>query len=144
MRPMVVIIVCVLTYTTALAQKQGIKGQVFWVNGNQMPGPDKNKPVPQQGIAREIYIYNAVTLNHVQREGAFFNHVDAILIAKIQSQPDGTFKIKLPPGRYSILTKENQGLFANLFDGQGCINCVDVVRKRYSWITITLDYEAAY
>jgi hypothetical protein len=128
----------------ATAQKQGIKGQVFWVSGNQMPSPDKNKSVPRQGIVREIHIYNAVTLNQTRREGSFYKNIDAIRVAKIQSNPDGTFKIKLPPGRYSVFTLEDRGLFANLTDGNGCINCIEVSRKKYTWMTITIDYEAAY
>ena len=43
------------------AQRQGIQGQVFWIGGNQMPGPGKSIS-PQQGIVREIVIFHEVKL----------------------------------------------------------------------------------
>ena len=125
------------------AQKQGIKGQVFWLSGNQMPGPGKANS-PQQGIVREVFIYNATNQKDALSQDGFFNEVNSVFITKATSGPDGSFEIKLPPGRYSVFVKEEKGLCANLFDSNGCINCVTVRPKKYSWITVTVDYDAAY
>ena len=123
--------------------KEGIEGQVFWLSGNQMPGPGKSIS-PQYGVIREILVYKAATLKEVDQSDQFFNNVRTELVAKAMSKVDGSFKIKLPPGRYSVFTQEPKGLFANIIDQDGCVNCVEVRPKKYSWMTITVDYEAAY
>jgi hypothetical protein len=123
--------------------RQGIQGQVFWVSGNQMPGPGKSIPA-EQGITREILIYKAAMLQEVEQKDQFFNNVKTELVTNTLSKPDGSFKIKLPPGKYSIFTQEPEGLFANIIDQNGCVSCVEVRPKKYSWVVITVDYEAAY
>ncbi|HEY3402758.1 MAG TPA: carboxypeptidase regulatory-like domain-containing protein [Ohtaekwangia sp.] len=136
-------LISLILFSAAEAQRQGIKGQVFWLSGNQMPGPDKGKS-PQQGIVREIHIYNAANLSDATSQGGFYSEIKTSFVQKVTSNPDGSFLVKLPQGRYSLFVKEPQGLFANTFDGQGCINCISVRKKKYSWITIVVDYEAAY
>jgi len=100
--------------------------------------------LPHHGIEREIHVYNAVLLRQTQYAGGFFKNIDAVYVGTMKSTPDGFFTIKLPPGRYSLFTKEENGLFANLFDHDGCVNCVLVKPRKFSWSTITIDYEAAY
>jgi hypothetical protein len=143
MRTLFFLMVLFQFHASSFGQKQGIQGQVFWLSGNQMPGPEK-AVTPQQGIVREIHVYNAVTLANTQRQDGFFQNIDAVLVTKVSTNPDGSFRIKLPPGKYSLFTKEEKGLFANLYDGNGCINCISVKPRKYSWITITVYYEAAY
>lgn len=123
--------------------KEGIQGQVFWLSGNQMPGPGKSI-LPQHGVTREIIVYKAAMLKDVEQNGQFFSTVNTELVTKAVSKADGSFKIKLPPGKYSVFTQESKGLFANIIDQDGCVSCVEVRPKKYSWMTITVDYEAAY
>ena len=123
--------------------KEGIQGQVFWLSGNQMPGPGKAIS-PQYGVTREIIVYKAASLKDAEQSGPFFNNIKTELITKAMSKQDGSFKIKLPPGKYSVFTQEQNGLFANIIDNDGCVSCVEVRPKKYSWMTITVDYEAAY
>ncbi|HEY9048988.1 MAG TPA: carboxypeptidase regulatory-like domain-containing protein [Ohtaekwangia sp.] len=144
MRKLLLLTTLVSLLFSAQAQKQGVRGQVFWVSGNQMPGPDQQVKTPQQGIVREIYIYNATRLQDATQQNGFFSNISTTLVAKVISDKDGSFKVKLPEGKYSVFVKEDQGLFANLYDGNGCINCVSVKPRKYSWITITVDYQAAY
>jgi hypothetical protein len=127
----------------ALGQKQGIKGEVFWLSGNQMPGPGQEM-APKLGAKREIYIYELTTLKDAEQHDTFFFDVKTKLIAKTLSRDDGRFKAKLPPGKYSLFIKEPKGLFANLFTRAGEINPVTVKVKKYTWISITVDYEATY
>lgn len=136
---LVVIFFC----NTALAQRQGIKGQLYWVNGNQMPGPEKTH-IPRHGVAREIYVYELTSLPYVEMKDGFYKKVHTRFVKSGFSKPDGSFKIKLPPGRYSVFVKENKGLFANIFDSENNISPVTVESRKYSWITITIDYQAVY
>ena len=132
-----------LSSLVVLGQKQGLRGQVFWVSGNQMPGPEALLS-PNQGAVRDILIYELTTFNDVTQVGPFFRDIKTKMVASIQSKPDGTFKIKLLPGSYSIFTREKNGLYANLFDEKNNINPVSVKNGQYAWKTITIDYEVAY
>ncbi len=139
-------LVCLLlfcTVWTAQAQKQGLQGQVFWVSGNQMPSPDAHLS-PNQGTVREVLIYELTNFKDVTQVGPFFRDVKTKFVASVMSSPDGTFKLKLLPGAYSVFTREKSGLYANLSDDKNNINPVVVKAGQYAWLTITLDYEAAY
>ena len=108
-----------------------------------MPGPEAILS-PNQGAVREILIYELTTFKDATQVGPFFRDIKTKMVATIQSKPDGTFKIKLLPGNYSVFTREKNGLYANLFDGQNNINPVNVKSGQYAWKTITIDYEVAY
>ena len=138
---------CLLVVIPAavMAQKQGIRGQVFWLSGNQMPGPPRNPTLAlQQGIVREVHVYHVASPADVVVENNYYREVRTGLVARAVSGPDGYFKIKLPPGEYSVFTVEPKGLFANMFDAGNRINPVVVKPGKYTWMTITVDYEAAY
>lgn len=128
---------------SALCQRQGIRGKVFWLSGNQMPGPDREM-APNLGIKREIQVYEITTLQDVEQQGAFFSNIKTRLVATGESREDGSFKVKLQPGKYSVFVKEDKGLYANLFTSNGEINPVTVSSRKYTWISITVDYEAVY
>lgn len=128
----------------ATAQKQGIKGKVEWISGNQMPGPNKPKTHPQ-GIKREIYIYQATTISQTsQQDAVFFSDIKTQRVRIMRSKKNGYFRVRLPAGKYSIFVKEARGLFANTFDGQSCIQCVRVNSGEYATVTIQVNYEATY
>ena len=131
------------TFHTLRAQQQGVNGQVFWIYGDQMPGPEK-RANPMQGVVREIHVYELTTLADVDQGNGFFKKVYTRFVASTLSKEDGTFKIKLPPGKYSLFVKEEKGLYANLFDSDKNISPITVKPKQYSWMTITIDYEATY
>ena len=136
-------IIGIFAIVPAHAQRQGIRGEIFWVGGNQMPGPGK-EATPKLGVQREVHIYKVTTVKNEGQTGPFFNNLKAEFITKVQSDDDGSFKVKLPLGEYSVLVKEPQGLFANLIESNGKINPVTVQSKRFTWLTITVDYEAVY
>lgn len=123
--------------------QEGIFGKVHWIEGNQMPGPDQ-KFAPPTGVARDILIYEATRLDQTTQQATFFREIQTKLVAETKSHPDGTFRIALPPGTYSIFVREPNGLFANLFDKNNLINPVVVKSKSFTWVTIAVDYQAAY
>ena len=143
MRVLAILFLLFAHATAASAQKQGIKGQVFWLSGNQMPGPGTVRP-PQQGIVREVHIYRVATINDVEMDNNYYSKVKTEFVAKAVSGKDGYFKVRLEPGEYSVFTVEPKGLFANMFDVNQRINPVIVKPKKFSWVTITVDYEAAF
>lgn len=127
----------------AAAQKQGICGKVLWVEGNQMPGPGR-KPSAGTGVVREILVYEPVTRENTTQQNGFYANINAKLVATGKSKADGSYKIKLPPGKYSVFVKEPGGLFANLFDHNGAINTVSVEKGRFTNFHIKVNYKAAY
>lgn len=123
---------------------QGVKGQVFWISGNQMPGPEANRSA-QYGVQREIHIYEKTTIQEATMSAdGFFTDIQTRLVTTITSKANGSYKIKLPAGQYSIFIKEPNGLYANLFDKDNTINLVVVKENQYTWLPITIDYQAAY
>jgi hypothetical protein len=138
------VLAAMITYPyEAVCQRQGIRGQVFWLSGNQMPGPGR-EVAPGLGIRREIHIYEVATRDQADHTDVFFSNIRTRHVATVVSDADGRFKVKLPPGRYSLFVKEPQGLFANLVSTSDEINSVVVEPRKFTWVSITVDYEAAY
>lgn len=123
--------------------QQGIAGEVLWLSGNQMPGPGKVNS-PGLGVKREIYIHKVATLKDTEQRDGFFSEIRTELVTTVTSASNGSFKVDLPPGEYSVFVKEAKGFFANLFNDKGQINPVVVKPGEFTWLTITVDYEAAY
>lgn len=133
----------ILVFSGHAQKKQGIRGKVLWVSGNQMPGPGKTAN-SGKGIKRIIHIYDATTLSETDQNGVFFSNVKTHLAKKVKSNAKGKFCTKLPPGEYSIFVEEKDGLFANLFDSSNRIHIVTVKSGIFTEITIQVNYEAAY
>ena len=138
-----VIIIIMLAAVETIAQKQGIEGKVVWIEGNQMPGPGNTREKPK-GVSREIHVYEATHQQDVKQVNGFYTDVKSKLVAIAQTNANGEFCIKLPPGEYSVFTKEPEGLFANLFDDQGRINTISVEKRRFTPVTIEINYKAVF
>jgi N-acetylmuramoyl-L-alanine amidase len=134
--------------TKATPPEQGIKGRLLWIEGNQMPMiTEEDAPPPpseNQGVEREVYIYELTSRKEADYRDGFFYNVQNKLVKVVESDADGYFSAELPPGRYSVLVKEAQGLFAGRFDGQGHLNPVKVEEGKLSRLTIKIDYKAYY
>lgn len=144
MRRSIILLYIVIASCATSQNRQGIKGQVLWISGNQLPGPGVNRSA-HAGVKRELYIYELTTLSQVsQNPDGFFENIQTKLITTIATSSDGSFKLKLPPGDYSVFVKEEGGLFANRFDKNNAINPVAVKERQYAWLPITVDYQAAY
>jgi hypothetical protein len=138
-----IILLCAGSQALSQKQKQGIQGKVFWIEGDQMPGPDAVL-TPQEGVQREIFIYEATKITDVSEQGGFFSNIRTKLVLKAKSEEDGSFKVRLAPGLYSVFVMESNGLYANLFDASNFINPVLVKPRTFAWLTIAIDYKAAY
>jgi len=128
--------------------KQGIQGRVIWLEGNLMPGivePGDAPPQPTgKGIQRNLYIYPLVHRDSATIQNGFYADVQKKLIKKVATDESGFYSIALPPGRYSVLVEEKQGLYAGFFDGQGNLQPVEVKPGQLSKQDIKVDYKAVY
>jgi hypothetical protein len=123
--------------------REGISGQVLWLRSDQMSGHSKTI-APPLGVTREIHIYKATSVADTRQDEEFFSEIKTELVTKTWSKEDGTFRIKLHPGEYSVFIRESRGLYANIIDKNGCINCIVVKPRKYSWVGITIDYDVPY
>ena len=129
--------------------EQGLAGQVLWLEGNFMPTigdePDVNrKKFKGQPVQRTIHIYELTTMEEASADGPFFHHIETNLVEKVETNEEGKFVVSLPPGQYSVFVKEEDGLFANFFDGEGNINPVTIKEGEITPITIEVNYKATY
>lgn len=128
--------ICVVA--AAQTVRQGIQGQVFLV-ATALPDSSTIPQNPNAGIKREVAIYELTTLDMAVHKNGFFDSVPTTLVASMLSADDGSFRVKLPPGTYSVFVKERGALYANLFE-QNRINPVVVKPRQYTWVTITVEY----
>ena len=154
MKKTIIVLICLLsaacinqpTQKPQKQIKQGVTGQVIWLEGNLMPtidGPD-TKAREGKPVAREIHIYKLINVKDTESNGGFFTKVKGTPVKKTQSDQSGHFSIQLPVGEYSIFVKEAQGLYANLFDGNNYINPIVVNKDKITEIKLKIDYKALY
>jgi len=123
---------------------QGISGFIYQVTGNQMPM--KGKPIQRhgKGIAREVYIYQATTLQQVQGQMPLFTKINTHLAVKVKSDSTGHYQASLPVGLYSVFVKEGDQFFASETDGPGIINPAQVMANKVTNRNVTVNIGAAY
>lgn len=154
MKMTIVLLACFLTATCTNPPtqklpkqiKQGISGQVIWLEGNLMPSIDQPDANTRQGkpVVREIHVYKLVNVKETESQDGFFIKVKGTPVKKSYSDASGNFSIPLPIGEYSVFVKEEQGLYANLFDGKYNVNPVVVNRNKITEIKLKIDYKAVY
>ncbi|MER2997248.1 carboxypeptidase regulatory-like domain-containing protein [Pontibacter populi] len=129
----------------AAAIKQGITGRIIWESGNRMPSPDAPPAESKRGVQRAVYIYKLTNANQVTtQDGVFHTNIQTKLVSQVETDADGNFSVALDPGKYSLFTKEEKGLFANLFDGEMNIYPVEVKKGQVTTIEFLVNYQASY
>ncbi len=125
---------------------QGIIGTVTWIEGNQMPmiqdGEDPSKEAKK--VERTIQIFPLTNLSDVKVEDGLITSIASKKIKEVKTDGTGKYAIDLTPGRYSIFTVEEDGLFANIFDGEGNIQPVTVKENEWVLLDIEINYKAFY
>ena len=127
---------------------QGIQGQVFWLEGNQMPQMMEDGEIPAQpakrGVKRTVKIHALTHINQASLGDALFGDIETPLVREIETDESGHFSVELPPGRYSIFTVEENGHFANILDLDSYINPFEVKEGEWTQADILINYQAAY
>ncbi|AGA76647.1 hypothetical protein [Echinicola vietnamensis] len=128
---------------------QGIVGQVYWIEGNQMPtitdGHQETSTKPERKkVKRTIRIYERTHINQATMGDHLFKDIETPMIAEIETEEDGSFAIGLAPGAYSIFTVEENGYFASTYDLDSYIHPVEVKENQWNDIQILINYKAAY
>lgn len=139
-----------LSFSCKTAKKpgQGIQGQVFWLEGNQMPqrmeeGEGQERPT-KKGVKRTLRIHELTHINQAALGDALFGDIETSLVEEIETDEAGNFSVELPPGTYSIFTVEETGYFANILDLDSYINPFEVKEGKWTQADILINYQAAY
>src|SRR5690554_7533955 len=133
---------------TAKKEGQGIQGQVFWLEGNQMPqmldeGETPDRPA-KKGVKRTIKIHELTHINQARLGDALFGDIETPLVKEIETDDSGNFSVELPAGMYSLFTVEETGHFANILDLDSYINPFEVKEGEWTQADILINYQAAY
>lgn len=125
---------------------QGIQGVIIWKAGDQMPSPDRPAGVTAGILVqREVYVYALINeSNTIKNTEGFYTKINTRLIKKFTTDKRGRFKVSLPVGKYSLFTKEENGLYANFFDESMNIFPVQVKRGGYTNVSFEITYQAVF
>lgn len=127
---------------------QGITGTITWIEGNQMPmmiedGKADEKPSPTP-IQRKIRVYPLIKFSNLKMEDGLFTGLAEKPITEVETDKNGKYAIQLSPGRYSLFVVEENGLFANIFDGEGNVQPVTVKENEWTLLDVEVNYKAVY
>lgn len=121
------------------AQKTGIEGKLYSLpTASNLSQP--NQAVAYSGIPLELFIHAPTTLAEVDGDEDGISKIYTPLIKRSFSKWDGSFKIKLPPGAYSVFVLYKNRYYGNLQDKNGNLSPAYVVNKKRAWVTVTLTY----
>jgi hypothetical protein len=123
---------------------QGIKGHILLENNTSMPlkGSPKQKGVP---IATMVYIYEAANTNQlIGQEGNYAKGIAARLIKQVRSNNTGKFKLRLAPGKYSIVLSYQEGVYIPYFSGNTGVAFVEVLKGQFQEIDLSIITSSIY
>lgn len=127
-----------------LCRRQGIRGHVYLVQGNQMPSPDRPPSTPA-GMKTTLYVYELTNTSQATlQEGSFYKTISTKLVKEVQTDEDGSFKVKLKPGWYSLFVRKGDQFYSNIFDDKNNIHPVEVKRGEWTEEDFKADWGAVY
>lgn len=131
--------------TVFFCKRGGIKGNIYRVQGNQMPSPGEPSTLPQP-LQTTLYVYELTNLTQVKQssEASFYTAINTKLVKEVKSDKKGAFKVKLSPGQYSLFVKKDNLFYANLFDDKNNLAPVTVEKGKYTTVEVKADYGAVY
>lgn len=141
-----VLVTLVCSFSTdQFCRRSGIRGHVYLESGNRMPTPEA--PIPaSKGIKTTLYVYALTNIGDAEREGtsAFYKSISTKLVKKVDTDEDGSFKVKLKPGTYSLFIGKDQLFYSSQFDEKNNIHPVEVKPGRMTDVVFKANYNAVY
>lgn len=117
---------------------QGIRGHVMLEKNATMPfkGSAKQKGSP---ISTMVYIYEAANVNQLmEQEGNYAKGIQARLIKRVRSNNAGKFKLRLAPGKYSIVLGYQEGIYIPYFSGNTGVALIEVFKHQFQEIDLLI------
>ena len=125
--------------------KVQITGKVKRVMGNQMPSPDVINEEPA-GFSTTVYFFapTLMKMGMPTGEQGVFLMTDKKLVARSLAEKDGSFKLKLRPGKYSVLLGKDGQFYRNISSLDGLINPIEINKSSKKPIVLYADWGAIY
>ena len=125
---------------------QGVVGTITWIEGNQMPkiGDEKEEDASEVLVKRKVQVYPITNISDVKVENGLITGIATEMVKEVTSDEEGKYDLDLSPGRYTVVTVEEDGLFANIFDGEGNIQPVTIKENEWVLLDILINYKAVY
>ena len=117
---------------------QGIFGHVFIEKNASMPlkGISKQKGLP---ISTIVYVYEAANVDQlIEQEGNYAKGIQAKIIKQVRSDKAGKFKLRLAPGKYTILLGYKEGVYIPFFSGNTGVAFVEVPKHQFQEIDLRI------
>jgi len=124
--------------------QQGVKGHVMLEKNSTMPlkGMSKQKGSP---ISTNVSIYEAANVNQlVGQEGNYAKGIEAKLIQQVRSDKTGKFKLKLAPGKYTIVVGYQEGIYIPYFSGNTGVALIEVLKHQFQEIDLKIIASSIY
>jgi hypothetical protein len=124
--------------------QQGVKGHVMLEKNSTMPlkGMSKQKGSP---ISTIVSIYEAANVNQlVGQEGNYAKGIEAKLIQQVRSDKTGKFKLKLAPGKYTIVVGYQEGIYIPYFSGNTGVALIEVLKHQFQEIDLKIIASSIY
>jgi hypothetical protein len=117
---------------------QGIQGHVLLEKNASMPlkGMSKQKGLP---FSTMIYVYEASNIDQlIAQEGNYARGIKATIVKQVRSDKTGKFKLRLAPGKYTIVLGYQEGIYIPFFSGNNGIAFVEVSRHQFQEIDLKI------
>jgi hypothetical protein len=127
--------------------KEGVRGQVTFIEGNHMPTPDTNYTFPKKEVRRYLGVFAPTPVSKTTNAAGdltFFSDIKTKCLYLIQTDKKGCFFHPIPAGKYSIMVWEEGQWYSNAFDGDNIINPVTVEKGKVTQFDIQINYKAVY
>ena len=124
--------------------KQGVWGRILFLQGSFFPN-DPNSQGSTNPVSRRIYFFPAVNYKDAITDfnNVFYLGLPGTPVRIVESRADGFFQAALPPGRYTMVTREEGGYWANLIEDNE-INPVTVTANQVGEVEFKITYEASF
>ncbi len=112
----------------AATKPQGIRGKVFKLTGNHMPGPGPRAGGATQPLSVPVHVFKGKI-----KPFARPNPKHPQLVKTVRSDAKGNYAVALEPGTYTVVAEIDGKLYLNHFSGDGSWSTVMV--KKDTWAT---------
>ena len=127
----------------------GIEGVVYKATGNRMPSPD-HKPASGglPGVRSTVCVFELTNIRQVAgtQGSPCFTAVNTRLVRKVDTDKTGRFIVLLPPGHYSVFTRNGALFCSGRRDEKNNIGPVEVLAGKLTRVdcSVETDHEAVY
>ncbi|GAB1445822.1 hypothetical protein MASR2M41_15500 [Flammeovirgaceae bacterium] len=128
---------CLVITSNLPAQRYGIKGQLYW---STPESANKSQTVKYSGIPLEVYVHALTSPAEVDVVDGFISKIYTPVVDRFFCKWDGSFKSKLPAGKYSVFVRYQNKFYGNIQDANDNLSPVSLGENKNEWITITINY----